>query len=97
MAMEAAMKISRLTKRFPAWERIPLSDQVRCCSSSGCAKIAETEFLLSLTMRCYYLDQAQVDTQKQENQSIPGKPSTLISHPEHWIICTVRELGANYA
>ena len=41
MAMEAAMKIFELTKRFPAEERYSLTDQVRRSSRSVCSNIAE--------------------------------------------------------
>jgi len=41
MAMEAAMGIFELTKRFPAEERYSLTDQVRRSSRSVCANFAE--------------------------------------------------------
>ena len=42
MAMEAAMGIFELTKRFPAEERYSLTDQVRRSSRSVCTNIAES-------------------------------------------------------
>lgn len=41
MAMDAAMEIFELTKRFPVEERYSLTDQIRRCSRSVCANIAE--------------------------------------------------------
>ena len=41
LAMEAAMEIFEVTKGFPAEERYSLTDQVRRCSRSVCANIAE--------------------------------------------------------
>jgi four helix bundle protein len=41
LAMEAAVQIFELTKGFPAEERYSLTDQVRRCSRSVCANIAE--------------------------------------------------------
>ena len=41
MAMEAALKIFELSKRFPVEERYSLTDQVRRSSRSVCANIAE--------------------------------------------------------
>ena len=41
MAMEAAVEIFEVTKRFPAEERYSLTDQVRRSSRSVCANIAE--------------------------------------------------------
>ncbi len=40
-AMEAAMRIFELTKRFPAEERYSLTDQIRRASRSVCANIGE--------------------------------------------------------
>ena len=40
-AMDAAMRIFELTKSFPPEERYSMSDQVRRCSRSVCANIAE--------------------------------------------------------
>jgi len=41
MALEAAMEIFDLTKRFPVEERYSMTDQVRRSSRSVCANIAE--------------------------------------------------------
>ena len=41
LAMGAAIEIFELTKRFPVEERYSLTDQVRRCSRSVCANIAE--------------------------------------------------------
>src|SRR5512139_2648115 len=41
LAMAAAMDIFELTKCFPVEERYSLTDQVRRCSRSVCANIAE--------------------------------------------------------
>jgi four helix bundle protein len=41
MAMDAAVGIFELSKGFPAEERYSLTDQVRRCSRSVCANIAE--------------------------------------------------------
>ena len=41
MALEAAMEIFELTKRFPVEERYSMTDQVRRSSRSVCANIAE--------------------------------------------------------
>ena len=41
MAMEAAMEILELTKRFPMEERYSMTDQVRRSARSVCANIAE--------------------------------------------------------
>jgi four helix bundle protein len=41
VAMDAAVQIFELTKEFPAEERYSLTDQVRRCSRSVCANIAE--------------------------------------------------------
>ena len=41
MAMDAAVQIFELTKCFPAEERYSLTDQLRRCSRSVCANIAE--------------------------------------------------------
>jgi len=41
MAMEAAMEIFELTRRFPVEERYSMTDQIRRCSRSVCANIAE--------------------------------------------------------
>jgi four helix bundle protein len=41
MAMEAAMGIFELTKRFPVEERYSMTDQMRRTSRSVCANIAE--------------------------------------------------------
>ena len=41
MAMDAAVHIFELSKGFPAEERYSLTDQVRRCSRSVCASIAE--------------------------------------------------------
>lgn len=40
-AMDAAMRIFELSKRFPPEERYSLTDQVRRCSRSVCANIGE--------------------------------------------------------
>ncbi len=40
-AMDAAMRIFELSKRFPAEERYSLTDQVRRCSRSVCSNIGE--------------------------------------------------------
>jgi len=40
-AMEAAMMIFELTKRFPAEEKYSMIDQMRRCSRSVCANIGE--------------------------------------------------------
>ena len=40
-AMDAAMRIFDLTKRFPAEERYSLTDQIRRASRSVCANIGE--------------------------------------------------------
>jgi four helix bundle protein len=40
-AMEAAMKIFELSKRFPSEERYSLTDQVRRCSRSVCSNLRE--------------------------------------------------------
>lgn len=40
-AMDAAMRIFELTKKFPADERYSLTDQMRRASRSVCANIAE--------------------------------------------------------
>jgi four helix bundle protein len=40
-AIELAMRIFELSKRFPAEERFSLTDQMRRCSRSACANIAE--------------------------------------------------------
>ena len=41
MALEAAMEIFELTRRFPVEERYSMTDQVRKSSRSVCANIAE--------------------------------------------------------
>ncbi len=41
LAMEAAVEIFEITKTFPIEERYSLTDQVRRCSRSVCANIAE--------------------------------------------------------
>lgn len=41
LAMEAAMEIFELTKRFPTEERYSMTDQVRRSSRSVCANLAE--------------------------------------------------------
>ena len=41
MAFEAAMRIFRLTKNFPAEERFSLTDQIRRASRSVCANLSE--------------------------------------------------------
>lgn len=41
LAMDAAMQIFELTKRFPPEERYSLTDQIRRSSRSVCANIAE--------------------------------------------------------
>jgi four helix bundle protein len=41
MAMDAAVQIFELTTGFPAEERYSMTDQVRRCSRSVCANIAE--------------------------------------------------------
>jgi four helix bundle protein len=41
MALEAAMEIFELTKRFPVEERYSMTDQVRRSARSVCANIAE--------------------------------------------------------
>ena len=41
MALEAAMEIFELTRRFPVEERYSMTDQVRRSSRSVCANIAE--------------------------------------------------------
>jgi hypothetical protein len=40
-AMDAAMKIFELTKRFPAEERYSMVDQIRRSSRSVCANLAD--------------------------------------------------------
>ena len=40
-AMDAAMRIFELSKRFPLEERYSLTDQVRRCSRSVCSNIGE--------------------------------------------------------
>ena len=40
-AMDAAMEIFKLTKSFPPEERFSMTDQIRRCSRSVCANIAE--------------------------------------------------------
>ena len=40
-AMEIVMSVSDLTKKFPADEKYVLSDQIRPCSRSVCANLAE--------------------------------------------------------
>ena len=40
-AFEAAMTIFKASKRFPAEERYSLTDQIRRCSRSVCANLAE--------------------------------------------------------
>lgn len=40
-AMDAAMRIFELSKRFPSEERYSLTDQVRRCSRSVCSNIGE--------------------------------------------------------
>lgn len=40
-AMDAAMRIFELSKRFPVEERYSLTDQVRRCSRSVCSNIGE--------------------------------------------------------
>ncbi len=40
-AMDAAMRVFELTKRFPAEERYSMVDQMRRCSRSVCANIGE--------------------------------------------------------
>jgi four helix bundle protein len=41
LAMESAMRIFELTKRFPPEERYSLTDQIRKSSRSVCANLAE--------------------------------------------------------
>ena len=41
LAMDAAMRIYELSRGFPAEERYSLTDQIRRCSRSVCANIAE--------------------------------------------------------
>ena len=41
LAMDAAMRIYESSKHFPAEERYSLTDQMRRCSRSVCANIAE--------------------------------------------------------
>ena len=41
MAFEAAMRIFRLTKTFPAEERFSLTDQIRRASRSVCINLSE--------------------------------------------------------
>jgi len=41
LAMDAAMEIFELSKGFPVEERYSLTDQIRRCSRSVCANIAE--------------------------------------------------------
>jgi four helix bundle protein len=41
MAFEAAMRIFRLTKNFPAEERFSLTDQIRRASRSVCTNLSE--------------------------------------------------------
>jgi four helix bundle protein len=40
-AMDAAMRIFELSKRFPSEERYSLTDQIRRCSRSVCSNIGE--------------------------------------------------------
>ena len=40
-AMDAAMRIFELSKRFPAEEKFSLTDQIRRCSRSVCSNIGE--------------------------------------------------------
>ena len=40
-AMDAAMRIFKLSKRFPPEERYSLTDQVRRCSRSVCSNLGE--------------------------------------------------------
>jgi len=42
LAMESAMRIFELTKRFPPEEKYSLTDQIRRSSRSVCANLAET-------------------------------------------------------
>jgi four helix bundle protein len=41
IALEGAMRIFQITKGFPAEEKYSLTDQIRRCSRSVCANIAE--------------------------------------------------------
>ncbi|MBW4565572.1 MAG: four helix bundle protein [Mojavia pulchra JT2-VF2] len=41
MAFDAAMKIFEVSKKFPVEERYSLTDQIRRCSRSVCANLAE--------------------------------------------------------
>lgn len=41
MAFDAAMQIFELSKKFPAEEKYSLTDQIRRCSRSVCANLAE--------------------------------------------------------
>ena len=41
LAYEAALEIHQLTKNFPPEEKYSLTDQIRRCSRSVCANIAE--------------------------------------------------------
>ena len=41
-AMDAAMRIFRISKRFPAEERFSLTDQIRRASRSVCSNIGES-------------------------------------------------------
>jgi len=52
LAMDAAMKLFELSKRFPLEERYSLTDQVRRSSRSVCANIAEAWLPARRALQC---------------------------------------------
>ncbi len=75
-------------RRYPAAFVSKLSDAE--------AEAAETQSWLEIAVRCGYLDQSKFTALDQKYEHILGKLVNMISHPDQWMIRSIREEEATY-
>ena len=82
-ALETALRVYELSKKFPDGERYALTDQIRRSSRSVCANIAE-----AWRNRCYTAAfiSAEFQAIDEAYEHILGQLVRMIDHPEKWVI-----------
>jgi four helix bundle protein len=79
-----------------AWRKRRYANAFVAKLSDAEAEAAETEVWLEMAIRCGYLDATKAAALEGEYEHILGKLVTMLSHPDQWIIRSIREEQVNY-
>ncbi len=80
-----------------AWRKRRYSAAFVSKLSDAEAEAAETQVWLEISIRCGYLDQSKFAALEISSEHILGKLVIMMSHPDQWVIKSIREEEADYA